>query len=105
MPQSNVKQYRSFSEFYPFYLSQHRNIICRRLHFVGSVLVLLVLFYCVFNGLWASLFWLPVIGYGFAWLGHYFFEKNRPATFIYPLYSLVGDWVMFKDILTGKIKR
>ncbi|MGN6808142.1 MAG: Mpo1-like protein, partial [Trinickia sp.] len=45
-----------------------------------------------------------VCGYGFAWVGHFFFEKNRPATFSHPLYSLMGDWVMFKDICTGKIR-
>ena len=104
MPESNAKQYQSFAEFYPFYLSQHRNSTCRRLHFVGSMLVLLVLFYSFFYGALSTLFWLPVIGYGFAWVGHFFFEKNRPATFTYPLYSLAGDWVMFKDILVGKIK-
>ena len=47
---------------------------------------------------------MPVAGYGFAWVGHFVFEKNRPATFQYPLYSLLGDWVMFKDMLTGKIR-
>lgn len=52
----------------------------------------------------ALLWFIPVIGYGFAWLGHFIFEKNRPATFVYPLYSLLGDWVMFKDIVVGKIK-
>ena len=51
-----------------------------------------------------ALCFLPVIGYGFAWLGHFLFEKNKPATFTYPLYSLMGDWVMFKDMLTGRIK-
>jgi hypothetical protein len=51
-----------------------------------------------------ALLWLiPVVGYGFAWVGHFFYEKNRPATFRHPLYSLLGDWVMFKDILIGKV--
>jgi hypothetical protein len=49
------------------------------------------------------LFSLPVIGYGFAWIGHFIFEKNRPATFKYPLYSLMGDFKMFWDVVTGKI--
>jgi hypothetical protein len=53
---------------------------------------------------WLALAALPVLGYGFAWAGHIFFEKNRPATFTYPLYSFIGDWVMFKNILTGKLK-
>jgi hypothetical protein len=54
--------------------------------------------------IWGALAALPIIGYGFAWIGHAFFEKNRPATFTFPLYSLMGDWAMFKDILTGRIK-
>lgn len=99
-----TKKYNRFSEFYPFYLSQHSNRVCRRLHFIGSVLVLALLLYAVISANFLLLWGLPIIGYGFAWVGHFFFEKNRPATFTYPLYSLVGDWVMFKDILLGKIK-
>ncbi|WP_281560790.1 DUF962 domain-containing protein [Thalassomonas sp. RHCl1] len=97
------KQYKSFAEFYPFYLSQHANLVCRRLHFLGSLLILLLLTYIVFSGSWLLLWLLPVIGYGFAWIGHFFFEKNKPATFTYPFYSLLGDWVMFKDILLRKL--
>lgn len=100
----NEKQkYTSFSDFYPFYLSEHSDRTCRRLHFVGSALVLLTLALILSYQAWLYLWLIPVIGYGFAWLGHFFFEKNRPATFEYPLYSLIGDWVMFKDMLTGKI--
>lgn len=98
------KQYTSFREFYPFYLSEHQNPACRRLHFLGSLLVCVTLVYAVATATWWLLLLLPVIGYGFAWIGHIFFEKNRPATFTYPVYSFLGDWVMFKDILTGKIK-
>ena len=98
------KQYQIFADFYPFYLSQHKNKTCRRLHFLGSLLVLLVLGFGVVTGHFLYLFFMPLCGYGFAWVGHFFFEKNRPATFTYPLYSLTGDWLMFKDILVGKIK-
>ena len=98
------KNYHSFKEFYPFYLSQHQNPTCRRLHFVGSLLVLIILFSVAITRQFHYLLALPLIGYGFAWLGHFFFEKNKPATFIYPFYSLLGDWVMFKDMLIGKIK-
>ncbi|XOV80450.1 MAG: Mpo1-like protein [Aestuariibacter sp.] len=98
------KEYKSFSEFYPFYLSEHANVTCRRLHFVGSCFVLIVLLSALASGTWVMLWSLPFIGYGFAWVGHFFFEKNRPATFTYPFYSFIGDWVMFKDMLTGKIK-
>ncbi|MFD2176351.1 DUF962 domain-containing protein [Veronia pacifica] len=98
------KAYKTFAEFYPFYLSQHENTACRRLHFIGSTLILLVLAYVVITSQYLLLLTLPLLGYGFAWIGHFFFEKNRPATFTYPVYSFLGDWVMFKDILTGKIR-
>lgn len=98
------QNFDSFEDFYPFYLSEHSDRTCRRLHFVGSTLVLacLVYFLISFNPL--LLLAMPVVGYGFAWVGHFFFEKNRPATFKYPLYSFIGDWVMYKDMLSGKIK-
>jgi len=67
-------------------------------------LVLGIFFYTLFSGSWSLLLLLPVFGYGFAWIGLFFFEKNRPATFEYPVYSLIGDWAMFKDIIIGKIK-
>ncbi|AOH35165.1 MAG: DUF962 domain-containing protein [Gammaproteobacteria bacterium] len=99
-----MRRFSSFREFYPFYLGEHANRTSRRLHFAGScgVLVLVALAIVDRNPWWllAAL----VCGYGFAWVGHFFFEKNRPATFRHPVYSLMGDWVMFKDILTGKIR-
>ena len=97
-------EFTSFKQFYPYYLQEHQNVTCRRLHFVGSSLVLIVVLYALFTQQFLLLWLLPIIGYGFAWLGHFFFEKNRPATFKYPFYSLWGDWVMFKDMLIGKIK-
>lgn len=97
-------QFHSFSEFYPYYLNEHRDRNCRRMHFVGSLLVLAVLGYVLWSQAWLWLLLLPVIGYGFAWLGHLLFEKNRPATFQHPLYSLMGDWVMFRDILVGRVR-
>ena len=96
--------FNSFKAFYPYYLKEHRNVTCRRLHFIGSLLVLTIIITALLSQKFALLWLLPVIGYGFAWVGHFFFEKNRPATFKHPFYSLWGDWVMFKDILTGKIK-
>ncbi|WP_428309337.1 Mpo1-like protein [Hydrocarboniphaga sp.] len=95
-------RFTSFAEFYPFYLSEHRNRTGRRLHFIGSSLSLLLLATGIFKGggLWfvAAL----VCGYAFAWVGHFFFEKNRPATFRYPFYSFAGDWRMWWETLTGK---
>lgn len=98
------EEYKNFAEFYPFYLSEHSDRTCRRLHVTGSALVLMTLLYAVLTQQWVVLLALPIFGYGFAWVGHFFFEKNQPATFTYPLYSLIGDWVMFKDILMGKIE-
>lgn len=101
--QGAEREYQSFKEFYPFYLSQHEDPVCRRLHFVGSwVVIALLLFAAVTANPWILL-GVPVAGYGFAWIGHFGFEKNKPATFTYPGYSLMGDWVMFWEILTGKI--
>lgn len=95
--------FQNFSEFYPFYLSQHQNRTCRRLHFLGSLLVLLLIAYVIISAKITLLLLIPVIGYGFAWLGHFIFEKNKPATFEHPIYSLMGDWMMFKDILIRRI--
>lgn len=97
-------RFQRFSEFYPYYLSEHQNLVCRRLHFVGSLLILCVLAYSLTTQQWQWLILLPFLGYGFAWVGHFFFEHNRPATFTYPFYSFLADWVMFKDILLGRIK-
>ena len=97
------QRYQSFGEFYPFYLSEHANRTCRRLHFAGTALVLGCILAAATTG---NAWWLvvaPFAGYGFAWVGHFFFEHNCPATFTYPLYSLIGDWVMFKDVLIGRI--
>ncbi len=98
------KRFNSFAEFYPFYLSQHQNEICRALHYIGSSLVILMLTITLYSEQWLLLLSLPVIGYGFAWLGHFVFEKNRPATFEYPLYSLLADWVMFFAAVRRKVK-
>ncbi|MNN70381.1 hypothetical protein D3C81_1862270 [compost metagenome] len=100
---NSTAQFRSFAEFYPYYLGEHSNPTCRRLHFVGTSLVIALMAYTIGSGKWLLLLAVPLFGYGFAWVGHFFFEKNRPATFTYPLYSLIGDFAMFRDILLGKI--
>ncbi|MGY1424135.1 Mpo1-like protein [Lysobacter sp. A289] len=97
-------KFRSMNEFYPFYLGQHTNRTCRRLHFAGTTLALLIAAYAVYTGNW----WLIIVailqGYAWAWVGHFFFEHNRPATFTHPLYSFAGDWYMWFDVLRGRVK-
>ena len=87
----------------PFYLEEHANRTSRRLHFIGTSIALALLI----AALVLQIGWLVALaivqGYAFAWVGHFFFEHNKPATFTHPLYSLMGDWVMFKDILIGRI--
>ena len=98
----NVKQFNSFAEFYPYYIHEHSNRTCRRIHIVGSALVLGVLVTAIItrNPWW--LIAMPLVGYGFAWVGHFVFEKNRPATFKYPLWSLMGDFRLFFETVSGR---
>ena len=99
-----MPRYSNFRDFYPFYLSQHKHPMCRRLHFIGLVVAItfVVAAIATRDGWWI----VPaaLAGYGFAWLGHVFFERNQPATFKNPVYSFIGDWVMFRDMLTGRIR-
>ena len=97
-------RYKSMTEFYPFYLSQHSDKTCRRLHFVGTSLALAITIFALLTGR----FWLIAValvqGYAWAWIGHFFFEHNRPATFTHPFYSFLGDWRMWSDIIRGRLK-
>jgi hypothetical protein len=95
--------FRTFGEFYPFYLGEHANRTCRRLHFAGTTIavVLLVAAVVTRSGWLVAVAFLQ--GYAFAWVGHFFFEHNKPATFKYPLFSLMGDWRLWWDILTRKV--
>ena len=103
MTETTNERFDSFRDFYPFYLGEHSNRTCRRLHFVGTALVIGTLIYAFASQAYAALWLVPLFGYGFAWIGHFVFENNRPATFRHPLYSLIGDFAMFRDLLTGKI--
>ena len=96
-------RFQSLKEFYPFYLSEHRNRTSRRLHFIGTALLIGILIFGLATGRYQWLWLIPVVGYGFAWVGHFFFEKNKPATFQYPLWSLASDFIMFWQLLTGRI--
>ncbi|NOV26911.1 DUF962 domain-containing protein [Cupriavidus necator] len=103
MAHARAREFENFAAFYPYYLSEHQNRTCRRLHFAGSTVALLCLVALVVTG---NAWWLlaaVVGGYAFAWVGHLGFEKNRPATFRHPVYSLMGDWVMYLDIWRGRI--
>lgn len=95
--------YRSFAEFYPFYLGEHSNPTCRLLHVIGTSIVIALTVALIVTGDWRILPLLPLVGYGFAWVGHFFFEHNKPATFKQPIYSLIGDYVMFFQVITGKL--
>ena len=94
---------KSFVEFYPYYLGEHRNGRCRQLHVFGSTMALVAVLGGAILGSWQVVGCAALAGYGPAWIGHYFFEKNRPATFRYPLWSFVADWVMFGDIIRGRV--
>ncbi|MFQ3269485.1 MAG: hypothetical protein ACI9B2_001294 [Flavobacteriales bacterium] len=98
------KKYSTVKEFYPFYLSEHSNSTSRILHFIGTGLVITLVLYLLVSQNWNLIYLLPLVGYGFAWIGHFFFEKNKPATFQYPLYSFCSDFILFKDLLFGRQK-
>ncbi len=95
-----MKHYSSFREFYPFYLSQHSNPVCRNLHIAGTLLGFAVTLFAVVSQNWWVILAGPVVGYGFSWVGHFVFEKNKPATFNWPLYSFLGDWKMVWEAMT-----
>jgi hypothetical protein len=98
-------RFATFDEFYPFYIGEHSEPNNRRLHVIGTGLAILclsqVVMWGVIGGFW-SLIWAAIFGYGFAWAGHYFIEKNQPATFTYPAWSLMGDFKMFFEVVTRK---
>lgn len=94
---------QTYEEFYKFYLSEHSNKTCRLLHVIGTTIVFALTITAFYHQRFYLLWFVPIAGYGFAWVGHFFFEKNKPATFKYPLWSLRSDFKMYFDILSGKI--
>ncbi|MFY0545409.1 Mpo1-like protein [Brevibacillus sp. H7] len=96
--------FRSFADFWPFYLAQHSKPVTRRYHFIGTSMVFLCLLAAIFWQWWAVLL-APIIAYGFAWYSHFFIEGNKPATFGHPLWSLGADFRMFWLMLTGNLDR
>jgi hypothetical protein len=97
-------RYRTFRDFYPFYLGEHVNRTCRRLHFIGTSVAVALFIAAVATQRWWLIPAAIVQGYAFAWVGHFFFERNKPATFKYPWFSLMGDWRLWWDILSGKVR-
>ncbi|KAG0361674.1 hypothetical protein BG005_007541 [Podila minutissima] len=99
-----VGGYKTFEEFYPYYLSEHCNTTNRRLHLVGTTNVVAIIAYLILTRQ-PKFWWVTLVqGYGFAWIGHFFFEKNKPATFKHPIYSLRGDWKMWWEVVSGQRK-
>ncbi len=94
---------KTYNEFYRFYLSEHKNKTSRILHFVGTFLVFILIGTAIFSGWGWQWIFVPLVGYGFAWVGHAFFEKNKPATFQYPFWSLISDFRLFFDIVAGRL--
>ena len=99
-----ARRIASFREFWPYYVREHSKPITRALHFIGSTLVLLLVVAAIMTGRWWLLLLAPIVGYGFAWIGHFGFEHNRSATFKHPVYSFIGDWVMYGKILSGSMR-
>tara|TARA_Y100000593_G_scaffold94378_1_gene193161 strand:- start:4101 stop:4391 length:291 start_codon:yes stop_codon:yes gene_type:complete len=94
----------NFSQYYKYYLTLHQNKWCRRLHVLGQLATVMFVCFVIYYSAWFALLAAPFIVYPFAWTGHYVFEKNEPAAFTHPLWAKASDWVMLKDIITGKIE-
>jgi hypothetical protein len=93
-----------FREYYEYYLGLHQNKWCKRLHVLGQLATIIFVFWVVYSENWLWLLLAPFVVYPFAWSGHFFFEKNKPAAFSNPILAKACDWVMLYDILRGKIK-
>lgn len=98
------RRYHSFAEFWPFYLREHSKPSTRALHYAGTTLVIAIAMFAALSGRWLWLLAIPVAGYGFAWVAHFAVEKNRPATFTYPLWSLAADFKMWWLWLTRRLE-
>jgi hypothetical protein len=100
---SSEPSFQRFRDFYPFYLTEHANRTSRRLHFVGTSIAVALVVIAFITHRWWLLAAALLQGYAFAWVGHFFFERNRPATFRHPIFSLMGDFRLWWEIITGKI--
>lgn len=95
---------KTFSEFYTYYLSQHTKVATRIIHFIATALVLAVLIYVVQSGKERFLWYLPIFGGGLPLLSHAIFERNRPTSLKYPLWTLMADFKMFYELIIQKVK-
>lgn len=100
MSEENIKTY---AEFWDFYVAEHRQPLTRLLHFIGTSLGLVLLVWFLKNGTYLYLPLCLVVGYGFAWVSHFYIEKNKPASFKYPLWSFISDYKMMFYMLIGKM--
>jgi hypothetical protein len=100
----SAREFASFDDFYPYYLREHSSRASRRLHVVGTSLAVALALAALVTQEWMLLWGVPLAGYALAWTGHFFFEKNTPATFRHPLYSLRGDFKMLREVLTGRLR-
>src|SRR3954470_13233452 len=94
---------RTFSEFWPFYLGEHRRPLTRALHFTGTSLSMLLILGAIFSGRPLLIVPALICGYAFAWVGHFFVEHNRPATFKHPFWSFAADWKMWALAISGRL--
>lgn len=97
------RPFSNYQEFYLFYLGEHQNARCRLFHAVGTTLVIFTLVILIATGEWKFWFLLPLFGYGFSWIGHFKYERNKPAAFKYPFYSLISDFRMYGQMWTGQL--
>ena len=98
-----MKRYDRFADFYPVYLAMHSNPTCRRLHVVGNGLAIGALVYALVTFNFCALLAMPAFASGLAFIGHHFFQKNRPGVVHYPIWGTIGNWVMTRDVLLGKL--
>ena len=98
-----AREHTSFASFWPCYLREHARASTRALHYIGTTLVVGIALFALATGRWGWLIAVPLAGYAFAWIGHFAVEKNRPATFTYPLWSLVADFRMWALWLSGRL--
>jgi len=96
--------FKNLNKYYEYYLTLHQNKWNRRLHALGQISTVLFIVWCYNNSL-LSLLLAPFVVYPFAWAGHVFFEKNKPAAWSKPLLAKICDWIMLKDMIIGKVKR